>query len=65
MAPQTFAAYHQHFFNVRLDMTVDGRRQSVYEVDTESVPAGPENPYGNAFRTRRTLLRDRVAGAAA
>jgi primary-amine oxidase len=57
VAPQTLAAHHQHFFSVRLDMAVDGNRNSVYEVETEAAPAGPENPYGNGFRTRRTLLR--------
>jgi primary-amine oxidase len=57
VAPQTLAAYHQHFFCVRLDMAVDGASNSVYEVETEPVPRGPGNPYGNAFRTRRTLLR--------
>jgi primary-amine oxidase len=57
VAPQTLAAHHQHFFSVRLDMAVDGDRNSVFEVDTEPVPRGPDNPYGNAFRPRRTLLR--------
>ena len=57
VAPQTLAAHHQHFFSVRLDMAVDGDRNSVLEVDTEPVPKGPGNPYGNAFRPRRTLLR--------
>jgi hypothetical protein len=57
VAPQTLAAYHQHFLCVRLDMTVDGAGNSVYEVETEPVPVGPGNPYGNAFRTRRTLLQ--------
>ena len=57
VAPQTLAAYHQHFFCVRLDMAVDGASNSVYEVETEPVPVGPGNPYGNAFRTRRTLLQ--------
>jgi primary-amine oxidase len=57
VAPQTLAAHHQHFFSVRLDMAVDGDRNSVFEVDTETVPRGPDNPYGNAFRPRRTLLR--------
>ena len=57
VADRTLAAHHQHFFCVRLDMEVDGPRNSVYEVDTEPVPAGQENPYGNAFRPRRTLLR--------
>jgi len=57
VAPQTLAAHHQHFFSVRLDMAVDGPANSVYEVETEPWPAGPDNPYGNAFRPRRTLLR--------
>ena len=57
VAPQTLAAHHQHFFSVRLDMAVDGDRNTVFEVDTEPVPRGPDNPYGNAFRPRRTLLR--------
>jgi primary-amine oxidase len=57
VAPQTLAAHHQHFFSVRLDMAVDGDRNSVLEVETEPAPKGPANPYGNAFRPRRTLLR--------
>ena len=57
VAPQTLATLHQHFFSVRLDMAVDGPRNSVYEVETVAVPRGQDNPYGNAFRPRRTLLR--------
>jgi primary-amine oxidase len=56
VAPQLFAPNHQHFFNVRLDMTVDGPSNSVVEVETEAPPLGPENPHGNAFRTRSTVL---------
>jgi len=48
---------HQHFFNARLDFDVDGERNSVYEVQTEADPTGPSNPYGNAFRSVRRLLR--------
>jgi primary-amine oxidase len=57
VAAQTLAAHHQHFFSVRLDIAVDGAANSVYEVETEAVPVGSDNPYGNAFRPRRTLLR--------
>jgi primary-amine oxidase len=57
VAPQTLAAHHQHFFSVRLDMAVDGDRNSVVEAETEPAPRGPDNPYGNAFRPRRSLLR--------
>src|SRR5262249_1811508 len=47
---------HQHFFNVRLDFDLDGTRNSVYEVHTESVPPGPDNPHGNGFLPIKTLL---------
>jgi primary-amine oxidase len=56
VAPGLTAPYHQHFFNVRLDMTVDGLSNSVVEVDSEALPPGPGNPLGNAFRTRETVL---------
>jgi primary-amine oxidase len=62
VAPQTLAAHHQHFLSVRLDMAVDGLRNTVYEVDTEAVPSGPGNPLGNAFRpVRRPLRRESEA----
>jgi len=46
---------HQHFFCTRLDMSVDGLANSVVEVDTVPAPAD-ENPYGNAFRAKTTVL---------
>lgn len=55
IAPQLNAPIHQHIFNVRMDMSVDGANNSVYEVDI--VPeAEQHNPYGNAFYARSTLL---------
>mgnify|MGYP003296184508 CR=1 FL=1 len=51
------APVHQHFFNVRLDMMVDGLHNSVYEVNTVADAPGPENPHHNAFRSEATLLR--------
>jgi primary-amine oxidase len=56
VAPQVNAPLHQHIFCVRLDMMVDGLKNSVYEVHTEAEPLGPENPYGNAFFAKSTLL---------
>ena len=56
VAPQLYAPIHQHFFNVRLDMMVDGLSNSVYEVNTVAEPPGPENPHGNAYFARATLL---------
>lgn len=37
-------------------MDIDGRENSVYEVHTESEPPGLQNPLGNAFFTKSTLL---------
>jgi len=56
VAPQLYAPIHQHFFNVRLDMMVDGLNNSVYEVHTEAEPLGPQNPQSNAFFPKSTLL---------
>ncbi|PWU25695.1 MAG: tyramine oxidase [Candidatus Rokuibacteriota bacterium] len=57
VAPQLYAPNHQHFFSLRLDMMVDGMANSVYEVHTEAEPLGPDNPLGNAFYEKATLLR--------
>jgi primary-amine oxidase len=57
VAPLVSAPVHQHFFNVRLDMTVDGDRNSVYEVESVADQPGPANPHGNAFHAQERLLR--------
>ena len=63
VAPQVVAHNHQHFFNVRLDMMVDGKENSVYEVDTVLDPIGDSNPHGNAFSTKKTLIENEQYGA--
>jgi primary-amine oxidase len=64
IAPGLAAPYHQHLFNVRLDMEVDGPDNAVYEVDAVRTPApgSAENPWGNAFGTTATLLDTELAG---
>ena len=57
IAPQLAAHIHQHFFNVRMDMSVDGQKNSVYEVNSYARPADEKNPYHNAFYAERTLLK--------
>jgi primary-amine oxidase len=53
---------HQHFFNARLHMMVDGERNSVTEHEFRPRPWGADNPYGNVFdTTSRTLSRERDA----
>ncbi len=53
---------HQHFFNVRLHMMVDGEGNSVSEHEFVPRPFGPDNPYGNAFdTTARVFARESEA----
>ncbi|MCE9567169.1 MAG: primary-amine oxidase [Planctomycetes bacterium] len=62
VAPQLNAPNHQHFFCARLDMNVDGQRNTVEEVNTIGHPTGPDNPHGNAFTAKVTpLTRESVA----
>ncbi len=58
VAPGLAAPYHQHLFNVRLDMEVDGIENAVYEVDAVGMgpPGTPGSPLGNAIATSVTLL---------
>jgi len=56
VAPGLYGPNHQHYFNVRLDMMVDGLENSVYEVNCEPLPWGSGNPRGNAWVARETLL---------
>ena len=60
VAPGLNAHLHQHFFNFRLDLSVDGESNSVHEVNTVSEPLGPDNPHGNAFYAEATLLKTEV-----
>jgi len=61
VAPQLNAMLHQHYFNMRLDVEIDGERNTVEEVWTESVEPGADNPHGNAFRLRRRALATELA----
>jgi len=56
VAPGVVGQIHQHIFNVRLDMSVDGEANSVVEVDFHAVEQGPDNPHDNAFCSDETLL---------
>jgi primary-amine oxidase len=62
VAPGLAAPFHQHLFNVRLDVEIDGTDNAVFEVDTVGAAPGEENPWGNAFDSSATLL-ERELGA--
>ncbi len=53
---------HQHFFNARLHMALDGSGNTVTEHEFQPRPWGTDNPHGNAFNvTSRVLARERDA----
>jgi primary-amine oxidase len=56
IAPGLAAPHHQHLFSARLDLDVDGTANTVFEVEAEPVPPGPDNPWANAFRQKTTAL---------
>lgn len=69
IAPGLKGMIHQHFFNFRLDMSVDGGANSLYRIENQEVPVGPDglsphdeadgrhhNPGGNAFYAARKQL---------
>ncbi len=61
IAPGLAAPFHQHLFNVRLDVEVDGPDNAVFEVDAVRSEPGEANPWGNAFESRATLLERELA----
>ena len=63
VAPGLGAPVHQHLFNARLDVSVDGLANAVEEVDVAGLPIGPDNPYGNAIAQRVTRLSSEAMAA--
>jgi primary-amine oxidase len=57
VAPLLYAPNHQHFFNVRLDVGLDGINNTVQQLDVVADPPGKSNPYENAFYVRATNLQ--------
>jgi primary-amine oxidase len=57
VAPNLVAPHHQHFFNFRLDLDVDGVQNSVVESNSRSLDAGEGNALGNGFVMDATVLR--------
>lgn len=56
VAPGLYGPHHQHYFNVRMDMTVDGPNNTVYEVDSLPEEDLELNSWGNAWYTRSTPI---------
>ena len=56
IAPLLYAPNHQHFFNMRLDLAIDGVNNTVQQLDVVADPLDEANPYQNAFRVAPTNL---------
>lgn len=62
VAPGVVGHIHQHVFNVRMDMEVDGPNNTVIETDTVADPPGPDNEWCNALSVVDTpLLTEKAA----
>jgi primary-amine oxidase len=58
VAPGVNSQVHQHMFCARIDMSVDGEKNTVSEVDVVAHPdAEVENTFGNIFGPVQTVLR--------
>jgi primary-amine oxidase len=57
VAPGVEAVHHQHFFNFRLDLDVDGSGNNVVEQNTMALPPGKNNPHNNAFTMTETIFK--------
>ena len=56
VAANVAAPHHQHFFNFRLDVDVDGPNNSVHEMNTRAAPPGKDNPSLNVMLMEETEL---------
>ena len=63
VAPGVNGMVHEHYFNIRLDMSIDGDDNTVVEVEAERIPSGSENPYGNAHTSKETIISSEINGA--
>ena len=61
--PHLYAPNHQHFFNMRLDIYLDGTANTVYRVDVVLDLIDEENLFENAFQARATPLRSEKEAA--
>ena len=60
LEPGLWAPYHQHILCARLDLDIDGEKNSVLEVESFAHPQGEKNPYGGAYETRETLFTKEI-----
>jgi primary-amine oxidase len=59
---RTYAPFHQHFIVARLDLDIDGERNTVHMTESEALPTSPGNPHGLALVQRSIPLRTEQEG---
>jgi len=64
IAPLLYAPNHQHFFNVRLDMGIDGPYNTVQQIDIVADPVDEANSFENAFHAKVTNLETELQACA-
>lgn len=57
IAPNLYAPIHQHFFCIRLDLALDGTKNSVYEVNIVPEKEGAHNSQNNGYYPDYRLLK--------
>jgi primary-amine oxidase len=60
VAPRVRAPNHQHFFNWRLDLDVDGDSNRVLEMNTSNAQAQLKDRVGEWFGMRQTTLKSEI-----
>ena len=60
VAKNVASPIHQHLFCFRLDFSLDGESNRVYEVNVEADPKGSSNPDGTTFSAKETLLQSEL-----
>jgi primary-amine oxidase len=62
VAENVAAVHHQHFFNFRLDLDVDGASNSVAEMNTAASPDRAADPFHKAIVMTETIFRSEREG---
>ncbi|WP_338604300.1 primary-amine oxidase [Sulfolobus tengchongensis] len=60
VTPEVYAPLHIHWFNIRLNLNIDGLENRIYEVNLKGEPVSENNPVGNAFFAEETLLENEI-----